>query len=90
MRELIRTASFRRDLRRAARRGKDIRKIQEITDRLAAGEPLDPRRRCHQLVGNWYPSWECRIEFDWLLIWDEDDSTVTLLRTGTHADIFGL
>ena len=33
--------------------------------------------------------WECRIEFDWLLVWDEDDTTVTLMRTGTHDDIFG-
>lgn len=70
MRNLIRTSSFRRDLRRAARRGKDIRKIQEITDRLIANEPLDVRHQRHRLAGNWYPLWERHIEPDWLLVWD--------------------
>ncbi len=88
MRELILTTRYRRELRRAARRGKDRAKIKEITDQLIAGEPLDPWHRAHQLVGNMAPLWECRIEFDWLLVWDEDDTTVTLMRTGTHADIF--
>ena len=89
MRELILTARFRRDLRRAARRGKDGQKLSEITERLIAGETLHPRHRVHQLVGNWAPLRECHIENDWLLVWDEDDTTVTLIRTGTHADIFG-
>ena len=89
MRNLIRTSSFRRDLRRAARRGKDIRKINEITDRLVAREPLDVRHRRHRLSGNWYPLWECHIEPDWLLVWSEDDTTITLMHTGSHSDIFG-
>jgi mRNA interferase YafQ len=89
MRELIRTSRFRRELRRAARRGKDVRKIQDITDRLVASEPLDPQNNPNQLVGNWRPFWECHIEPDWLLVWDEDENTVTLMHTGTHSDIFG-
>ena len=90
MRELILTTRYRRELRRVARRGKDREKIKEITDKLVAGGPLEPRYRAHRLVGDLAGYWECRIEPDWLLVWDEDDSTVTLLRTGTHADIFGL
>ena len=26
---------------------------------------------------------------DWLLVWDENETTVTLMQTGTHSDIFG-
>ena len=89
MRELILTGRFRRYLRRMARRGKDSRRLGEITERLIRGEPLSPRHRMHQLMGNWAPLWECHIENDWLLIWDEDNDSVTLIRTGTHADIFG-
>ena len=89
MKDLIRKSSFRHDLRRVARRGKDIRKIQEITDRLVSNEPLDARYSRHRLVGNWYPCWECHIEPDWLLVWDEDETTITLMHTGTHTDIFG-
>ena len=89
MRELILTTRFRRDLRRAARRGKNERRLREVLDTLVAGEPLEPRHRAHQLTGNMAPLWECHIENDWLLVWDEDDTTVTLMQTGTHSDIFG-
>ena len=89
MRELILTTRFRRDLRRAARRGKDEWRLKEVLDRLIAGEPLEARHRAHQLTGNMAPLWECHIENDWLLVWDEDETTVTLMQTGTHSDIFG-
>ena len=88
MRELIYTSQFRRELRRARRRGKDTSKLDAIVAQLRAGEPLDPRQRRHQLTGNWHPAWECHIEPDWLLVWLEDDAAITLMRTGTHSDIF--
>jgi mRNA interferase YafQ len=89
MRELILTTRFRRDLRRAASRGKDERRLREVLATLVAGEPLEPRHRAHQLTGNMSPLWECHIENDWLLVWDENETTVTLMQTGTHSDIFG-
>ena len=89
MRELIYTSQFRRELRRARRRGKDLSKIGAITDKLLAGEPLDHRLRPHILVGNMAGCWECHIEPNWLLVWIEDDDTITLMHTGTHSDIFG-
>ena len=89
MRELIQTTRFRRDLRRAIRRGNNEQRLRQVLDRLVAGEPLDPGHRAHQLIGNMAPLWECHVDNDWLLVWDEDDTTVTLMRTGTHSDIFG-
>ena len=89
MRELIYTARFRRELRRARRRGKDMSKLDDIVARLRAGEPLEPRQRRHQLTGRWYPAWECHVEPDWLLVWEDDGDTITLMHTGSHADIFG-
>ena len=89
MRELILTTRFRRDLRRVARRGKNQERLREVIEKLIASEPLDPHHRCHQLASNLAPLWECHIENDWLLVWDEDDTTITLMRTGTHSDIFG-
>jgi mRNA interferase YafQ len=32
--------------------------------------------------------WECHIEPDWLLIWDDAEDAIILVRTGTHADLF--
>ena len=83
MKDLIRKSSFRHDLRRVARRGKDIRKIQEITDRLVSNEPLDARHSRHRLVGNGIP---VGMPHRTRLVWE---TTITLMHTGTHTDIFG-
>ncbi|MBO4281983.1 MAG: type II toxin-antitoxin system mRNA interferase toxin, RelE/StbE family, partial [Bacteroidales bacterium] len=35
-------------------------------------------------------TWECHIEPNWLLVWEQNDMRLTLLMldTGTHADLF--
>ena len=89
MRELYTTTPFKKDIKRASRRGKDPKKLQQIIDKLVSNEPLDMRNRPHDLSGYWSDCRECHIEPDWLLIWREDEGSVTLMRTGTHADLFG-
>jgi mRNA interferase YafQ len=89
MRALRTTKQFERDLRRAKRRGKTLDKLWEIVELLVRGEPLPSRCRRHRLSGQWNRLWECHVEPDWLLIWDETEQTLTLVRTGTHADLFG-
>lgn len=88
VRELYTTALFKKDLKRAKRRGKDREKFQRIIDKLVSNEPLDKRNRPHGLSGYGFDCRECHIESDWLLIWREDEGSVTLLRTGTHSDLF--
>ncbi len=88
MRSLRTTKQFDRDLRRAKRRGKTLDKLWAIVELLVRGEPLPSRCRRHRLSGEWNRLWECHIEPDWLLIWDEAEQTLTLVRTGTHADLF--
>lgn len=88
MRELLTTSQFKKDLKRAKKRGKDRGKLERVVEKIVAGEPLDPRHKPHRLSGDWSPCWECHIEPDWLLIWDEDDTCVVLTRTGTHSDLF--
>lgn len=83
------TRRFERDLKLAGKRGKDLDKLWTVVERLLAGEHLDPRNRTHRLSGNWFRAWECHIEPDWLLVWRIDDDSLVLVRTGTHADLFG-
>ena len=35
--------------------------------------------------------WECHIQPDWLLLWEQHDDQLVLLMltTGTHSDIYG-
>lgn len=84
----IATTQFRKDYKRAIKRGKDIAKLDDIIRKLARGEPLDIRHRDHALVGNWSSFRECHIEPDWLLIYriETDILVLTLARTGTHGD----
>ena len=88
MRELLVTSQFKKDLKKAKKRPKDLRKLETILDKLISNGVLDPKNRPHRLSGDWKPCWECHIEPDWLLIWDEDVTSVTLIRTGTHSDLF--
>lgn len=84
----IATSQFRKDYKRAIKRGKNIAKSDDIIRKLARGEPLDIRHRDHALVGNWASFRECHIEPDWLLIYriETDVLVLTLARTGTHGD----
>ncbi len=88
MRRLRVTTRFKRDMKRARRRGKDTEKVQTLVQKLVAGSQIEERYRAHHLIGDSSGLKECHIEPDWLLIWQEDEQTVTLVRTGTHADLF--
>ncbi len=86
------TALFRKQYKRAKKRNLRMDLLQEVVDTLAMGEPLPERNRDHQLDGAWADYRECHIQPDWLLVYQiEDDILVlTLTRTGTHSDIFGI
>jgi len=56
MKRLTQTGRFLRDVRRMARRGKDMAKLRQVVELLAAGSPLDVRHRDHALAGEWRPA----------------------------------
>ena len=86
---LLTTTRFEKDLRLAKKRGKDVTKLWTVVEQLLSKQSLESRYRQHRLSGDWSDSWECHVEADWLLIWNQDDDALTLVRTGTHTDLFG-
>ncbi|HMR49286.1 MAG TPA: type II toxin-antitoxin system YafQ family toxin [Arachnia sp.] len=84
------TSAFKRDVKLAKKRGKDVEKLFAVIERLASGQGLPPAYRDHILSGNWGGARECHIEPDWLLVYEKDEQAVVLmcLRTGTHSDLF--
>jgi mRNA interferase YafQ len=82
------TGSFRRDVKRIQKQGKDISKLFDIVLRLASGQPLEAKHKPHPLKGEWVPSWECHIEPDWLLIYQVEATRLLLVRTGSHSNLF--
>lgn len=90
MYEIVLSARFRKDYRQAVKRGYNMKLLEAVVDRLAAGAPLDAKHRDHALSGNYSGVRECHITSDWLLLYDIDGTELALLllRTGTHSDIF--
>jgi mRNA interferase YafQ len=82
------TGAFKKDRKRASRRGKDLDKIDALMRRLAGEEQLEPRHRDHKLSGPWQDFRECHVEPDWLLIYAIAGDEITFVRTGTHSDLF--
>lgn len=84
------TTRFKKDYRRAKKRGRNMRLLQNILDQLIAGIPLDPKYRDHQLSSNYSDFRECHIQPDWLLIYkiNEKELILTASRTGKHSDVF--
>jgi len=89
MKRLFQTTQFARDVKRMRKRGKDLKKLQEVVRLLAAGRTLAPKHRDHPLIGAWRLSRDCHVEPDWILIYTADEESLRLERTGTHADLFG-
>ena len=85
------TRRFRKDVERVGRRGKDLSKLREAIDLLSAGQPLPAKYRDRALLGDLKGFRDCHLEPDWLLIYaiSDDDRSLTLVRTGSHADLFG-
>jgi mRNA interferase YafQ len=90
VRTVSRTTQFKKDVKLAGRRGKDLQKLRAGLDLLTAGDELPERYRDHPLRGNFAGSRDCHIEPDWLLIYTltENRIHVRLERTGTHSDLF--
>jgi len=88
MRKVSYSGQFKKDLKQAQKRGKDMQLLKEIMQLLIDDKPLPAKLRDHALKGNWKPRRDLHIESDWLLIYAADDEHVHFDRTGAHTDIF--
>ncbi len=89
MRRITQQRQFRNDLKRQKRRGRNIDELIAAVELLAEIGTLPSAYRPHALSGEWKGVWECHIEPDWLLIYQVTPAEVLLIRTGSHADLFG-
>ena len=88
MRRPVRTNQFKKDVKLAQRRGKNLVKLRVVIQRLINEEKLEPRHKDHPLHGPYQGRRECHLEPDWLLIYKLDGEDIIFERTGTHADLF--
>ena len=88
MRTFSRTSQFKKDVKLADRRGKNLAKLKTAIDLLIDGDALPSQYKDHPLRGNFAGSRDCHIEPDWLLIWLDTEDALVLVATGTHSDLF--
>ncbi len=87
---IVQTEVFKKDLKRAIKRGYNIELLGSVIDTLAKGELPPPKYKDHSLIGNYQGCRECHLNPDWLLIYEiaNGELILYLIRTGTHSDLF--
>ena len=90
--ELILTGRFKKSLKLAKKRGLDLTLLDKVITMLQNDIPLEEKYCDHELKGKYHGFRECHIQPDWLLIYlkENDVLTLTLVDTGTHADLFNV
>ena len=85
------TTAYKKSYKLMKKRGFDLSQLDNVVDTLRRGQKLEEKYRDHGLSGSLAGFRECHIKPDWLLIYliENDILTLTLVDTGTHADIFG-
>jgi len=87
--KVIQTTQFKKNLKKALRRGKSIESLEKVVALLANDKPLPAKCKDHALVGDMIGLHDCHIENDWVLLYTRQDDllVLTLVRTGTHSDL---
>lgn len=70
------------------KRGKQLKKLQEVISMLIEQHELPLKYRDHSLLGKYNNCRECHLEPDWLLIYFIEGKDLIFIRTGTHSDLF--
>ena len=84
------TGKIKKDIQLAIKRNLNIELFKDVVILLEKEGKLPTKYKPHVLKGNYIGFWECHIQPDWLLIWEQDDDIklISLTRTGTHSDLF--
>ena len=87
---IIPSKRFLKDIKRCEKRGYDMRLLKDAVALLAETGQLPATYHPHKLSGQYNGCWECHLKPDWILIWEQNDTELTLLftGTGTHSDLF--
>lgn len=84
------TSAFKKAYKLMKKRGADITLLDDVIEELRKGNELDEKYKDHVLKGEYTGFHECHIKPHWLLIYliEKDMLILTLVNTGSHADLF--
>jgi|JI61114BRNA_FD_contig_31_2730805_length_368_multi_2_in_0_out_0_1 mRNA interferase YafQ len=82
------TNRFKKEVKICLKRNYNIALLEAVLLELREKGELPLKYKPHLLSGNKDGLWECHIKPDWLITWLFDKTTIVLVRTGTHSDLF--
>lgn len=84
------TSKFKKDFKLVKKRNLDVQLLYKVIEILSSGDSLPEEYHDHVLIGDQKGNRECHIKPDWLLVYKINESVLvlTLLRTGSHSDLF--
>lgn len=89
MKALDSTTKFRRDLKREVKTDPDIQELlKPVISYLLESKSLPEKMKDHPLSGEWKDHRDCHVKPDLVLIYKTDDEAVTLVRLGSHSELF--
>lgn len=94
MRSLAWGTSFRRALKKTARRRPDLREQIDRALRRLADDPFYPALRTHKLKGELSGTWACTVEYDCRIIFEfvqnpeTGEEEILLIDIGTHDEVY--
>lgn len=89
MKELDVTTKFKRDLKREKKTDPGVEEaLRAVIADLQEGKGLPEKLKDHPLSGEWKDHRDCHVRPDLVLIYRTNDKVVTLVRLGSHSEIF--
>ncbi len=82
------TNRFKKDIKKLSKQQLNLKELAIVVDMLRKNKKLPSQYLDHHLIGDYRSCRECHIKPDWLLIYQIEDDILTLVRTGTHSELF--
>lgn len=90
MKNIRQTVQFKKDLKRYSNNMAKLEKLSELLRLLRNEEKIPSKYKAHLLKGDYNGCMECHVDGDSLLIWlDETTNIISLVRLGSHSEVFG-
>lgn len=88
MRAIFFGSCFKRDFKKICNNARALALVKSAIFVLASEENVPARLREHALGGKWSGCLECHVAPDLLLVYEKNETTLTLVRLGSHSELF--
>ena len=84
------TSRFKKEFKKVLKQGKDENLFLEVLNSIANGKELAEKYKNHKLINDrtFKECYECHIQPDWLLVYQDNELVLLLFATGSHSDLF--